>query len=96
MVTAICLAKVEPQRVSEAAEEVSRIEGVSAVYSVGGQYDLVVVLRARDSEGLVDAVTRRILKTQGILDTETMIASRVHASEDLERMFSIGLDESAE
>ncbi len=41
MITAIVLIKAEPQRIAECATRLAGIEGVSQVYSVSGEWDLV-------------------------------------------------------
>jgi DNA-binding Lrp family transcriptional regulator len=91
MVTALVLPTVSRDRVNEVAEELAEMEGISEVYSVAGRYDLAVVIRARDNDQLADLVTHHMLKVQGILTSETLIAFRVHSRHDLEGMFSIGM-----
>ncbi len=92
MVTAIVLLKVARQAINTVAEALAELDGVREVYSVGGRYDLVAILRARDNEHLADVVTNHMLLVDGIVDTETLIAFRVFSRHDLESMFSIGLE----
>ena len=91
MVTAIVLLKVERTHVNEAAQQLTDMEGVSEVYSVGGRWDLVVIVRVHANEDLADVVTGHMLKLEGILQTETLIAFRAYSRHDLENMFSLGL-----
>ncbi len=91
MVTGIVLMNLERDRINAAAEQVTQIEGITEVFSVGGRYDLVAIIRARDNEQLADIVTDKMLKVDGILHSETMIAFKVYSRHDLERMFSIGM-----
>jgi len=91
MVTAIVLICAERGQVNQVAQALLEIEGVSEVYSVGGRYDLVAMLRVRDNEALAEAVTEHLQKVAGIRETETLIAFRTQSRHDLERMFSIGL-----
>lgn len=93
MVSAVILLVVEKDKVNEVAEKLVELEGVTEVYSVAGQYDLVVTLRVRDNEGIADAVTSHMLKMEGIVRSETLIAFRVFSRYDLERIFSIGAEE---
>ena len=65
---------------------------VTEVYSIGGRYDLVGVIRVKDNEDLAQVVTEHMLQVEGIPNSETLIAFRVYSHHDLERMFSIGLD----
>ncbi len=92
MVHAIALLRVERARINEVAQELVGIEGVSEVYSVAGRWDLAVVVRARDDRQLADVVTARMLKVEGIRESETLIAFRVLSSYDLERMFAVGME----
>ncbi|HOB34041.1 MAG TPA: Lrp/AsnC ligand binding domain-containing protein [Verrucomicrobiota bacterium] len=49
---------------------------VSEVYSVSGRYDLLVVIRADSVDRIESVITDQVLKTDGILDSETMFAFR--------------------
>ncbi len=91
MVTAIVLLQVERDRINAVAEELSGIDGIAEVYSVSGPYDLVAMLRTKDNDELADVVTNKMLKVQGIVKSETLIAFRAYSRHDLETMFSIGL-----
>jgi DNA-binding Lrp family transcriptional regulator len=92
MVNAIVLLKVRPDRINEAAQELVEVDGVSEVYSVAGQHDLVVMIRARNEDHVASVVTDNMLKIQGLESSETLIAFRTYSRHDLERMFSIGLE----
>lgn len=91
MVTALVLLNVDRSKVNTVAERLAAMDGISEVYSVAGQFDLVVIIRARDNDQLAELVTNHMLKVEGILKSETLIAFRVHSRHDLESMFSIGL-----
>jgi DNA-binding Lrp family transcriptional regulator len=92
MVTAIVLLKVRADIINEVAQGLVGLEGVSEVYSVAGQHDLVVVIRASREEQVATVVTEHILKQQGLISSETLIAFRTFSEHDLERMFSVGMD----
>ena len=91
MLTAIVLMNVARARVTEVAEQLTELEGISEVFSVAGRYDLVALVRVRDNEALADVVTNRMQKLDGIEATETLIAFRAYSRHDLEAMFDIGL-----
>jgi DNA-binding Lrp family transcriptional regulator len=92
MTNAIVLLKVRNDRINEVAEAIADLDGVSEVYSVAGQYDLVTVVRGRNDLHIASLVTQEILKQEGLLSSETLIAFRAYSKHDLDRMFSIGLD----
>jgi DNA-binding Lrp family transcriptional regulator len=94
MVNAIVLLRVKRDRINEVAQELVEIQGVSEVYSVAGQFDLVAILRARDDEQFANIVTEGMLKVDGIKSSETLIAFRAYSRHDLERMFSVGMEEA--
>ena len=93
MVTALVQLTVRRDVINEVADQIAGLDGISEVYSVGGKIDLIAIIRARDNEHLAELVTGHLLKIDGILSSETMIAFKVHSRHDLERMFSIGIEE---
>jgi DNA-binding Lrp family transcriptional regulator len=93
MVTSIILIEVERSKINEVAGQLAAMRGVSEVYSVSGKYDLVAIARFTTNEELSDLVTNHLLKLNGILKTETMLAFQAFSKYDLDAMFSIGLDE---
>jgi len=92
MITAIVLLTVERDRVNAIAEELAKIDKITEVYSVAGTYDLAAILRHKDMEELASLVTDNHLKIKGILKSETLIEFRTYSRYDLERTFSLGVD----
>jgi DNA-binding Lrp family transcriptional regulator len=92
MVNALVLLRVKADRINEVAQQLVDLDGVSEVYSVAGQYDLVVVLRTSGNEQVASLVTEHILKADGLISSETLIAFRTFSRHDLDRLFSVGLD----
>ena len=93
MVSAIVLLNVERDKVNTVAEKLADMTGISEVYSVAGRYDLVAIIRVKENEQLADIITNRMLKIEGIIKSETLIAFRVFSRHDLESLFSIGMEE---
>ena len=91
MVTAIILLKADRRSINNVAEHLASVDGVSEVYSVGGRYDLIAIVRVAHNDDLAELVTGRLRESDGITDTETMLAFRAHSRHDLETMFSVGL-----
>jgi len=91
MVTSIILINTERTKINTVAEKLVEIEGVSEVYSVSGQYDLVVIVRVPNNDALADLVTKEMLSIDAIVSSETMLAFKAFSRHDLEAMFSIGM-----
>ncbi|MGY1594376.1 Lrp/AsnC family transcriptional regulator [Geodermatophilus sp. SYSU D00965] len=92
MITAIVMIDAATDSIPEVAEAVADLEGVSEVYSVAGDVDLIAVVRVREFEQVADVVAGRINKVPGVLETGTHIAFRAYSRHDLEAAFSIGFD----
>ena len=92
MITAIVFINADVARIPEVAEAVAGIEGVSEVYSVTGQIDLIALVRVRNHEAVADVVADQVNKVAGVTATETHIAFRTYSDHDLEAAFSLGLD----
>ncbi|MDH2424562.1 Lrp/AsnC ligand binding domain-containing protein [Sphaerisporangium sp. TRM90804] len=94
MVTAIVHIKAEVDRIPEVAETIAELDGVSEVYSITGDYDLVAMVRVNAYEQVAEVVPGRINKVAGVLATETHLAFRTYSKHDLEAAFSIGFNEA--
>ena len=92
MVTCLVLMTVERGSINEVADKLVGIDGVSEVFSVAGQYDLVALIRVANNEAVADVVTDGMRKIDGIKTSETLIAFKVFSRHDLESMFSVGLE----
>jgi DNA-binding Lrp family transcriptional regulator len=84
VVHAIVLITAEPARIAALARDIADLDGVSATYSVAGDEDIVVIIRATDHEALAELVTGSIVMQRGVLRTRTLIAFRVYSRADLE------------
>ena len=91
MVTSIILIHAERTKINQVAEQLAEVEGISEVYSVSGNYDLVAVARVPSNDDLADLVTKKLLSIEAILKSETMLAFKAYSRHDLEAMFSVGL-----
>jgi len=92
MLSAIVLLTTDRDKTNQVAETLADLDGVTEVYSVAGRYDLAAIVRASDNDQLAKVVTERIRAVPGIASSETLIAFRVYSRHDLERMFSIGME----
>ena len=90
MITAIVFVSAEVSRIPEVAEEIAELSGVSEVYSVTGEIDLIAIVRVGSHEQVAEVVADQLNKVPGVLSTETHIAFRAYSSHDLEAAFSLG------
>ena len=89
MVTSIILLNVKRDKINEVAEKLSSMDGISEVYSVTGNYDLVAMVRVPTNDQLSTLVTNTLVKVDGIERTDTMLAFKAYSKHDLDAMFSI-------
>ena len=92
MITAIVLITADVDRIPEVAQEIADLDGVTEVYSVAGDADLVAMVRVRHHEDLADVIADRLNKVTGVTGTNTHIAFRTYSAHDLEAAFSLGLE----
>lgn len=92
VITAIVFVNAEVDRIPEVAQAIAALDGVSEVYSVTGQIDLIALVRVRQHDDVASVVADRLNKVEGVLATETHIAFRAYSRHDLESAFSLGLD----
>jgi DNA-binding Lrp family transcriptional regulator len=95
VITAIVMVSVEADRIPEVAEELADLDGVSEVYSVAGDVDLIAVVRVRHFDQIAEVIAGRLSKVGGVVHTDTHIAFRAYSRHDLDSAFSIGLDSGA-
>ena len=94
MITAVVLINAAVDAIPEIAERVSGIDGVTEVYSVAGDVDLVAMVRVRAHEDLADVIAGQVNKVPGIISTQTLIAFRTYSRHDLEAAFALGFDDA--
>ena len=92
MITAIVFVKADVARIPEVAEAIAALDGISEVYSVTGQVDLIVMVRVRNHEDVAAVAADQLNKVPGVTSTETHIAFRAYSRHDLESAFALGLD----
>jgi len=90
MVTAVVLINAKRGEVQNTASTLAEMEGISEVYSVGGRFDLVAIIRVPNNEAMADLVTNKMARMSSIAHTETLLAFQSFSKHDLEAMFSIG------
>ncbi|NMM23854.1 MAG: Lrp/AsnC family transcriptional regulator, partial [Phycicoccus sp.] len=84
----------EVDRIPVGATAIAEIDGVSEVYSVTGDVDLIAIVRVRQHEDFADVIADQLNKVKGVLLTRTHISFRAYSKHDLEAAFSLGLDDA--
>ena len=91
MFTAFVMIQAEPDKIADIAQTIANMANVAEVYSVTGDFDILVVLRLSEFEQLADTVPDKLSKVDGILRTNTVLAFRSFSSKDLEAAWDIGV-----
>jgi DNA-binding Lrp family transcriptional regulator len=86
------MVSVDSDKIPEVAETIAAVEGVSEVYSVAGDVDLIAIVRVREFDHIADVIAGRLSKVPGVVHTDTHIAFRAYSRHDLESTFSIGAE----
>jgi DNA-binding Lrp family transcriptional regulator len=92
MITAIVMVAVDANRIPEVAQEIAGLEGVSEVYSVAGDVDLIAIVRVKEFDAIAEVIAGRLSKVDGVVHTDTHIAFRAYSRHDLESTFSLGAE----
>jgi len=90
MITAIVMIACEADKIPEVAQAVADLDGVSEVYSVAGDVDLIAIVRVREFDQIAETIAGRLSKLPGVVDTDTHIAFRAYSRHDLDAAFDIG------
>lgn len=87
MFVALVMVRCRPDAVNRAAQTLAAVDGVSEVYSVTGEWDLVAQLRVPVWEDINRIVTEHIHQLDGLQRTETHVAFQVLSKKDLEAAY---------
>ncbi len=88
MVTGIILVNVERAKLAEVIEGIIKIDGVTEVYTVAGEYDIAVIVRVKTNAELSDIIACKMTHDiDGIIHTKTLISLSSLAKIDLEKTF---------
>lgn len=92
MITTIVLVRAEPALIPQVAQRLAEVDGVTEVYSVSGEWDLVVIVRVPEYEMIASVVTETFPTVQGIQRTQTLTAFRAYSRRDLQQAWDIGVE----
>jgi DNA-binding Lrp family transcriptional regulator len=92
MITTIVLIRADPKLIPEVAQRLAGIDGVTDVYSVSGEWDLVAIVKVPEYDRIAQVVTEEFVKVRGIERTQTLTAFRAYSRKDLEQAWDIGVE----
>ncbi len=92
MITTIVLIQAEPRLIPKAAVALAGIDGVTDVYSVSGEWDLIAMVKVAEYEQIAKIVTEEFPKVPGLVKTTTLTAFRAYSKADLEQAWDLGVD----
>lgn len=92
MITTIVLIRADPKLIPQVAQRIAGIDGVTDVYSVSGEWDLVAIVKVAEYDRIAQVVTEEFVKVPGIERTQTLTAFRAYSKKDLEQAWDIGVE----
>jgi len=92
VITTIVLIRVDPPLIQKAAHMLAGVDGVSEVYSVSGEWDLVAIVRVAEYDQIAQVVTETFPTVPGIQRTQTLTAFRAYSRKDLQQAWDIGVE----
>lgn len=92
MITTIVLIRADRKLIPQVAMRLAGIEGVTEVYSVSGEWDLVAIVKVPEYDRIAQVVTEEFVKVPGIERTQTLTAFRAYSRKDLEQAWDIGVE----
>jgi DNA-binding Lrp family transcriptional regulator len=92
VITTIVLIKADPKLIPHAATRLAGIDGVTEVYSVSGEWDLVAIVKVPEYEQIAKVVTEEFPAVPGVVRTQTLTAFRAYSRRDLEQAWDMGVE----
>ena len=69
------LVKIAVGDEDDAYEKLKNVDGIDGIHFVYGEYDMVIIIRERDSTKLRDIIMKQVRSIKGIIDTTTLVAA---------------------
>ena len=89
MTTAIILINVKRSKLNTVSKSIKEIKGITEVYIVAGEYDLVAMLRIKDISTFQEILTEQMTNIDGVTRTKTLIALDVLSDVDMTKLFNV-------
>ena len=71
---------VDSPHVDDVVVALKELKNISEIYEVTGEFDIVILVKAKDIEELRDLLKNKIMKIQGIKSTVSSIVLKSHRS----------------
>ncbi|MDF7664379.1 Lrp/AsnC ligand binding domain-containing protein [Bifidobacterium sp. ESL0763] len=91
MADAVVLINTESDKTAEAARKIVEIDGVTRVYSVAGDVDLVAPVHTAGFDRLAEVIPGKIAAVEGVATTQNLMAFRQYSAKDA-AAFDLGMD----
>ena len=91
MITTIVLIKADPKQIPQCASKLAGIDGVTEVYSVSGEWDLVAIVRVGGIRADCEVITEKFPEARAH-PNQTLTAFRAYSKKDLEQAWDIGVE----
>lgn len=92
MITTIVLIRADPALIPKTAQALAGIDGVTEVYSVSGDWDLVAIVKVAEFDQIARVVTEHFPTVPGLQRTQTLTAFRAYSRNDLQQAWDIGVE----
>ncbi len=92
MITTIVLIRAEPASIPATAKYLVEIPGVTDVYSVSGDWDLVAIVKVAEYDEIARVITEAFPLVPGLQRTQTLTAFRAYSRTDLQQAWDIGVE----
>ena len=88
MVTGIVLVNVERPRLKDVIKNVLELNGVTEVYTVAGEFDLVTIIRVETNKELSEIVANKMPhEIDGITHTKTLVSLDMNSKVDIQELY---------
>jgi DNA-binding Lrp family transcriptional regulator len=77
---------VDSPHVDDVVDALKEFKNISEIYEVTGEFDIVILAKAKDIEELRDLLKNKIMKIQGIKSTVSSIVLKSHRTQETARV----------
>ena len=89
MVNAFILINIAGKDVREITSRLLEVEGVTEVYPIAGEYDILAVVRVVDNPTLANIIVDEIIHKPGVRHSKTLFALDSYAKVVLEEVYRL-------